>query len=78
MMGQCEEAVRDYVALELIDPGNGDLASLYPMAKSCAERMGEASAAEARRNWQVGGSLADYCSERVLTGGRGGGCIVYL
>lgn len=53
MVGQCEEAVRDYAALQAIDPKHGDLETLYPLAKSCVERLGEIAAAESRRDWQV-------------------------
>lgn len=54
MIGQCEEAVRDYTALEELDPANSDLSTFFPLAKSCAQRLAEGAAAEARRDWKVG------------------------
>lgn len=53
MMGQCEEAAKDYAALEVIDPKHADLEALYPLAKTCAQRLAEGFAAERRRDWQV-------------------------
>ena len=66
MIGQCEEAVKDYVALQVIDPKHADLGSLYPLAETCAQRLAEGAEAEHRRNWQV----------RWLEGGGGGGILV--
>ena len=56
MMGQCEEAAKDYAALEVIDPKHADLETLYPLAKTCAQHLVEGAAAEARKDWQVGGA----------------------
>lgn len=54
MMGQCEEAAKDYAALEVIDPKHADLETLYPLAITCAQRLAEGGAAEAQKNWEVG------------------------
>ncbi|CAN0548080.1 unnamed protein product, partial [Laminaria digitata] len=54
MMGHCEEAVKDYGALQAIDPKHADLESLYPLAETCAQRLAEGAEAETRKNWQVG------------------------
>ena len=54
MMGQCEEAAKDYAALEVIDPKHADLETLYPLAKTCAQYLAEGAAAEAKKDWQVG------------------------
>lgn len=53
MMGQCEGAMRDYAALESIDPKHADLETLYPLAHSCATKLVDATLAESRRDWQV-------------------------
>lgn len=53
MVGQCGESNKDYAALEAIDPKHADLETLYPLAKSCAERLNAAIAAERRKDWQV-------------------------
>lgn len=63
MMGQCEEAAKDYAALEVIDPKHADLETLYPLAKTCAQHLAEGVAAEAKRNWQV--------TSKAALGGRG-------
>ena len=54
MIGHCEEAVKDYGALQSIDPKHADLGSLYPLAETCAQRLAEGAEAESRKNWQVG------------------------
>ncbi|CAM9913177.1 unnamed protein product, partial [Pylaiella littoralis] len=53
MMGQCEASVKDYAALEAIDPLHSDVESLYPYAMTCAQSLAEGSAAEARKDWQA-------------------------
>lgn len=64
MMGQCEEAAKDYAALEVIDPKHADLETLYPLAKTCAQLLAEGAAAEAKKDWQVRG----WVGGRVWTG----------
>lgn len=53
MMGHCEASVKDYAALEAIDPLHSDVESLYPYAMTCAQSLAEGSAAEARKDWQA-------------------------
>lgn len=67
MMGQCDEAMKDYAALEVIDPKHGDLVTLYPLAKSCAERFVDGAAAESRRDWQVTDPFVELLLLNTLT-----------
>ncbi|CAM9242498.1 unnamed protein product [Ectocarpus sp. 8 AP-2014] len=66
MMGQCEEAAKDYAALEVIDPKHADLETLYPLAITCAQRLAEGGAAEAQKNWEAAAEAYDAILDEQL------------
>ncbi|CAM9994520.1 unnamed protein product, partial [Choristocarpus tenellus] len=75
MMGQCEEAVRDYDALGVMDPGHEDLkGSLPEEAENCRDRLAEVKVALGRKDLHRAIALYDMILDGSSDGnGSGGG-----